>query len=92
MSRRDGRSLGVTCDGVGEPTAILLPGSPRSLPVLARLRHWREWIGSLEGEPERDIWIVETERGICELHCLRACPGEEEPPEGGEWVLARWKD
>ena len=92
MSRRDGRPICVTCDGVGEPAAVLFPGALRPLPVLAHLRHWREWIGSLEGESERDVWIVETARGICELHCLRGSPSEEEPAEGGDWILAAWED
>jgi hypothetical protein len=53
-------------------------------------------VGALAGEPERDVWVVETELGICELHRLRAgAPAEEESPADrgdDEWVLARWED
>lgn len=41
----------------------------------------REWIGALEGEPERDVWKVETARGILELHRVRE-----------SWTLAKAED
>ena len=40
-------------------------------PILSILAHHREWIGVLDGEPERDVWLVETPDGICELHRSR---------------------
>ena len=41
----------------------------------------KEWIGVLEGEPERDVWRVETAKGIVELHRVRE-----------SWVVARVED
>jgi hypothetical protein len=43
--------------------------------------HHREWIGALEGEPERDVWKVETARGILELHHIQE-----------SWILAKEED
>lgn len=76
--------VSVTTDGVGRPTRV----EPNQ-PITAVLSHHREWIGILDGEPERDIWIVETPQGIAELHCLRAT-GEDDKP--GDWILHRWLD
>ena len=47
------------------------------LPVVGIVDAWREWYDVLGGEPERDVWILETERGICEIHGLRAVPGKD---------------
>ena len=90
MSRRDGRRVVVTCDAGGVPQSLALPGAYHALPVLARMEHWREWLGALDGEPERDVWRVETQQGVCELHRLRP-PSEEETGEG-EWLLHAWED
>lgn len=93
MSRRDGRRVVVTCDGEGRPAAFVLPGSRRSLPILGPTGHWREWIGILEGEPERDVWRVETPLGVCELHCLKHATEDDEDHGGaGEWLLFGWED
>lgn len=55
------------------------------------LDHFREWIGILQGEPERDIWRVETAHGICEVHLIQSGhPGQPDHP--GHWLLARWED
>ena len=51
--------------------------------IVQVLSHHREWIGVLEGEPERDVWKVETIRGVLELHYLR---------DSGQWLHARWED
>src|SRR5688500_18411054 len=77
VSRLVGRPVTVTCDGDDKPLSLLLPGARRPLSVRRVVAHWREWIGVLDGEPERDVWQVETLRGICELHCLRYPVGEE---------------
>lgn len=37
----------------GQPAAVAV-GNGRSQPVLAVVSHWREWLGALAGEPERD--------------------------------------
>jgi hypothetical protein len=37
--------------------------------------------GALEGEPERDVWKVETARGILELHHVQK-----------SWILAKEED
>lgn len=93
MSRRARRPVTVTCDPDGAPIALFLPGDREALPVLGLVAYWREWIGVLEGEPERDVWRVETPRGVCELHCLRRPPSEgEEEGAPGEWILDRWED
>ena len=89
MSRLDGRWARVECDGRGQPARFVLAGTKEVLPILGVRRHWREWLGALDGEPERDIWQVETPPGVCELHCLRA-PGEEE--SDGQWLVFRWED
>ncbi len=90
MSRLDGRWAQVECDERGQPLGITLAGTTAPLPVLGIRRHWREWLGALDGEPERDIWQVETPPGVCELHCLRE-PNEDEDSRG-QWLLFRWED
>lgn len=97
MSRLDGRPVEVTCDTAGRPEVFTITGESCSLTVRAVFDHWREWIGALDGEPERDVWQVETVRGVCELHHLRhPTEGADEPaavrdPEhnGGR---VRWED
>lgn len=88
MSRLDGRWATVTTGEQGQPVGFLPAGTRAVLPVLGVRRHWREWLGALDGEPERDIWQVETPPGVCEMHCLRT-PGEE---SGGQWLVFRWED
>ena len=92
MSRRVRLPVRVACNGLGEPVALLSERFRGRLPVLARLRRWREWIGALDGEPERDVWQVETPQGICELHCVRFPAGDAPDAGEGEWLLVRWED
>jgi hypothetical protein len=86
MSRLDGRIISVETDSDGNPIAFILPGSPRD-EVRQQLTYWREWIGILSGEPERDVWRVQTPRGICEIHCLRPATVTT-----AMWVLHSWED
>ena len=113
MSRRVCLPVRVACTPEDEPVAIGfegdLPagrGKPYLVPIRARISHWREWVGVLDGEPERDVWQVETALGVCELHCLRYHPcgqgdqtrtagaleSEREAEREGEWLLFRWED
>jgi len=96
IARRDGRTLtAVTQDADGRPVAFALPAGPatQTLHVLQVLDHWREWIGILDGEPERDIWRVETDTGgICELHHLRPPTTAEADPPTATWLLHGWED
>ena len=93
MSRLDGRWANVDCDGRGQPARFVLAGTKATVPVLGVRRHWREWLGALDGEPERDIWQVETPPGVCELHCLREpSEDEEENACNGRWLVFRWED
>lgn len=83
MSRRAGHSVVVEVDEEGKPDRLHLAGGERDpphrpassaapvVPVLRILTYHREWIGVLDSEPERDVWLVETTDGICELHRLR---------------------
>ena len=83
----------MACDTQGQPVRFTLAGTKVALPVLGIRRHWREWLGALDGEPERDIWQVETPDGVCEMHCLRTpTEGAEEAENGAQWVLFRWED
>ncbi len=91
MSRRLGLPVAVTCDAEGAPITLRLPDTRQSLPVLDRADHWREWFGAIDGEPERDVWQVETAQGVCELHCLRM-PWPEQEPAFSHWLLYRWED
>ena len=71
---------------IGKPVPVIT--NPQSAPcwvsgweVLHVHSFHREWIGVLEGEPERDVWRVETARGVVELHLTL-----------GNWTLAKWED
>ena len=71
---------------VGKPIAVVT--GPDSAPcwvngweVLHVHSFHREWIGALEGEPERDVWRIETAQGVLELHLVH-----------GTWALAKWED
>ncbi len=79
----------VVCNDWGEPIALTLSARGRSLPVLSRLSHWREWVGALDGEPERDVWLIELTVGVCEVHCLRQ-PTQKATSD--HWILHRWED
>lgn len=78
-------------DGV---PAIVAWGRVR-LSVTGIVDAWREWYDVLDGGPERDVWVLETERGVCEVHGLRSvtaglaqdveCPCDH-------WLLCRWED
>ena len=95
MSRLVRRPVTVNCAPTGRPVILQENDGEPALPVLAVVEHWREWIGALEGEPERDIWRVETPRGVCELHCLRQPTGageELDEAPGGDWLLYGWED
>jgi hypothetical protein len=91
VSRRVNVAVDVRCDEHGEPTEMTLPDAAAPVAVLSVLSRWREWMGVLSGEPERDVWHVDTERGVCELHCLRYPSGRDHSPPG-RWFLARWDD
>lgn len=80
------------CDAAGRPATFILADEKRPVPVAAVLDHFREWIGVLGGEPERDVWQVEIMRGVCELHHLRHPTEDVNDPAGGDWLLFRWED
>ncbi len=66
------------------------------LAVTGVMDAWREWYDVLDGGPERDIWILETSGGICEVHGVRAAVADS--PQGDserpcdQWLLCRWED
>ncbi len=94
MSRIVNTPLAVVCDVDDKPVSFRWRRD--SIAVLTVCHHWREWVGALDGEAERDIWRVDTAQGIAELHHLHAASlaeGEEadnSPP--GQWILYRWED
>lgn len=90
MSRLDGRRIAVETDTDGNPIAFVIADQQEPQPVLHTLAYWREWIGILDGEPERDIWRVETPRGICEIHNLRYPRSKNEWSK--TWLLHAWED
>jgi len=95
MSRCLGRPVKVQCDGRGVP-AFILTGRA-SLPICGIIDGWREWFGAIFGEPERDVWIVDTPKGVYELHCIRFpekdAPGDSQTEqEQGHWVMERAED
>ena len=93
-----------------QPVALML--GPDDMPVavvVGRVRlcvtevldRWREWFDVLDGWPERDVWILDTDAGICEVHGLRSAPLPQEPDGQGtdwaaapihQWLLSRWED
>ena len=91
MSRLDGRYADVKQDGAGGLTGFVIRGERDVVAVTGVAEHHREWIGVLEGEPERDVWRVDTPRGSCELHHLRQPTAEDEEPDG-YWLIFRWDD
>lgn len=90
MSRILNQAIDVRCDTNGDPVAIWFPHDSREVRVVTRLAHWREWIGILDGEPERDVWRVALAQGVCELHGVRLPAGEDQITV--DWSLARWED
>ncbi|MDX1931201.1 MAG: hypothetical protein SFU56_01210 [Capsulimonadales bacterium] len=90
MSRRVCEPVTVDCFPNGEPYRVRFAGAGAYCTVLAIREHWREWLGALDGEPERDIWQVELPQGVCELHCLRDPLAP--PPIPEYWLLDRWED
>lgn len=98
MSRIVQIPIGVECDADGQPVSLVIEHKLPLYPVLHHLAHWREWIGVLDGEPQRDVWKIEIERGVCEIHYLsfpKDGESESDPALGeriSEWVLARWED
>ena len=95
MSRSLNRSIEVECDEIGVPAFIL--AGRASLPVRSIIDGWREWFGAIFGEPERDVWIVETGRGVYELHCVRfptdADLGKAQIGQAQEqWIIERVED
>ena len=93
MSRLVKRPVAVLCDAAGRPSLLVLDRD--RFPVLAVGGHWREWIGVVDGAPERDIRRVETARGISALHNTRRVPGrptDEDPEPEGEWIPHAWME
>ncbi len=91
MSRLDGRYADVQEDDAGGLSGFTARGNRGIIPVTGKIEHFREWVGALEGAPERDIWRVETPRGTCELHHLRHPTVEDDEPNG-YWLIFRWDD
>ena len=91
MSRLDGRYADVQTDSLGRPTQFVASGSRQEVVVHGWASHHREWIGVLDGEAQRDVWLVATNRGVCELHRLSR-PKSDEDEGDFEWVLFRRED
>ena len=91
MSRLDGRYADVTVDQSSAPVSFVIRGDKSAISVTGVAKHWREWIGILNGNAERDIWHVETTRGTCELHNLRQ-PTVQDTNPLGYWMIFRWED
>jgi hypothetical protein len=85
MSRRLDQEIPVESDGDGVPAVV------GGVAVRQVVEHWREWIGIHDGEPQRDIWVVDIGCGIAEVHCLSWPDGDVENGEG-HWVLHAWRD
>lgn len=90
MSRRLSRPVDVQCDSAGTPVSIIADRSP--LPVCTIIDDWREWFGAVFGEPERDVWVVETPAGVYELHCVRYPSSDASEQALGQWLLERAED
>ncbi len=96
VSRLDVRPILVDCDEAGCPIAFRGLGAAHPLPIRTVVDHRREWLGALDGEPECDVWVVETPAGVVELRRLRHPDGGEDGTEGprdaDQWGLHRWED
>lgn len=95
MSRRAAKFVQVLCTPEGVP-AVIVTGRTRLL-VCGVADRWREWFDVLDGEPEHEVWVLDTDGGVCEVHGLRPCPSTESPPGEedvpcAEWLLCRWED
>ena len=91
MSRLDGRYADVQTDALGRPIQFTASGSRQEVTVHGWASHHREWIGVLDGEAQRDVWLVATNRGVCELHRLSR-PIADDDDGDCEWVLFRKED
>lgn len=91
MSRLDGRYTDVAVDDEAKPSSFTIRGEKGAICVTGIAKHWREWIGILNGNAERHIWHVETPRGTCELHHLRQ-PTVKDAEPVGYWMIYRWED
>ncbi len=94
MSRLDGRYADVHTDFLGRPIQFVASGSRQEVTVQGWASHHREWIGILDGEAQRDVWLVATHRGVCELHRLSRPKSDDDDSDEGdcEWVLFRRED
>ena len=92
MSRYADKPAVVIFGSNGVPAEVLF-GRTR-LTVTGVMDAWREWYDVLDGGPERDIWILETSGGICEVHGLRAAIADQSQVERpcDQWLLCRWED
>ena len=90
MSRHLRRSVDVQCDERGVPLFIAFGRA--SLPVCEVVDDWREWFGAAFGEGERDVWIVDTSRGIYELHHIGFASEGQQGHIEGHWVIERTED
>lgn len=93
MSRRVNQPVAVDAADDGAPVAFCWHDRWHS--VRQVLKHTREWIGVLDGEPQRDIFVIRSERGVCELH-FSSFPsddaGDDTVDGSGTWLLAAWCD
>lgn len=89
MSRIINEAVSVACDESGFPVSFVWQG--RRCFARDAGERFREWIGALQGEPERDIWRLDTQQGICELHFLHP-PIMDGDALDGDWLLYRWED
>jgi hypothetical protein len=78
---------------------VLLSGERLPIDVTAVRDYWREWFNIVQGEPERDVWQVETGRGLLELHHVLPPLGtamsaavDDTGDTNDKWFLARWED
>lgn len=92
MSRYADKPAVVVFGSNGIPAEVSF-GRTR-LTVIGVMDAWREWYDVLDGGPERDIWILETGNGICEVHGLRAAITDQFQAERpcDQWLLCRWED
>ena len=91
MSRLDRRYADVQTDALGRPIQFTASGSRQEVTVHGWASHHREWIGVLDGEAQRDVWLIATNRGVCELHRLSR-PKADDDDGDCEWVLFRKED
>lgn len=90
MSRRISRFVDVQCSAKGVP--LFIHTGRASLPIREVVDDWREWFGAIFGEPERDVWIVDTPKGIYELHHVGYSPDKDAEKAQGEWIMERVED